>query len=100
MNMVKCEECGKKLGFFEGYRHPTMGRSHFICSNCFDSVHESVVKWREANLPYVGFFNNRSSNKSFQLNFKNRISDLILVEKMDNNRAKENCLNTGMKTLI
>lgn len=61
--MKRCEECRKKLGILEGYRHPTLGKDSLICSSCFDAVHESVVKWREANLPYVGFFNNRSSNK-------------------------------------
>jgi hypothetical protein len=61
--MKRCEECRKKLGILEGYRHPILGKGTLICSNCFDTVHESVIKWREANLPYVGFFNNRPSNK-------------------------------------
>jgi hypothetical protein len=45
--MVSCEECGKKLGIFEGYNHPTMGKKHHLCSPCFDHVSDSVSKWRE-----------------------------------------------------
>jgi len=45
--MVSCEECGKKLGIFEGYCHPTMGKKHHLCSPCFDQVSESVAKWSE-----------------------------------------------------
>lgn len=58
--MKGCEECGKKLGILNGYRHPTKGKNHLLCSSCFDILHESVVKWREANLPYVGFFNKKT----------------------------------------
>lgn len=45
--MIECEECGKKLGIFEGYRHPTMGKNHFLCNPCFDQVEESMEKWEE-----------------------------------------------------
>ena len=24
--MIECEECGKTLGIFEGYKHPTLGK--------------------------------------------------------------------------
>jgi hypothetical protein len=34
--MKECEECGKTLGIFEGYKHPTMGKSHNLCSPCFE----------------------------------------------------------------
>ena len=47
MKKTICEECGKKLGIFEGYIHPTMGKKHHICSNCYNQVSESVEKWRE-----------------------------------------------------
>ena len=58
--MKKCEECGKKLRLIEGYRHPIQGNEYLLCSDCFDTMHESVVKWRDANLPYIGFFNYRN----------------------------------------
>ena len=45
--MTNCEECGKVLGILEGYRHPVMGKKHLLCSNCFDSVSESVEKWKD-----------------------------------------------------
>ncbi|KYK24036.1 hypothetical protein AYK24_06895 [Thermoplasmatales archaeon SG8-52-4] len=45
--MVKCEECGKTLGFLEGYQHPTMGKKYYLCSPCFDGVSESIALWEE-----------------------------------------------------
>jgi len=45
--MKKCEECGKKLGIIEGYLHPTLGKKHLLCSQCFNKVSESVEKWKE-----------------------------------------------------
>jgi len=45
--MKDCEECGKSLGIFKGYQHPTMGKKHLLCSLCFDKVSESVEKWSE-----------------------------------------------------
>ena len=47
IKMSNCEECGKKLGFIEGYRHPTLGRKHHLCGSCFDQVSESVKRWGE-----------------------------------------------------
>jgi hypothetical protein len=61
-----CDECGKELGVIEGYRHPILGNHVFLCSDCFDSIYESVVKWREANLPYIGFFKNKSHYKRYK----------------------------------
>jgi len=54
-------ECGKNLGIMEGYRHPTMGKDNLLCSKCFDTVFESVEKYREFVSPYIGFFNKESS---------------------------------------
>ena len=62
--MIECEECGKALGIFEGYRHPTMGKKHLLCSPCFDQVNESVARWREFVL--TNSFNNVTSKNTFQ----------------------------------
>jgi hypothetical protein len=59
--MKECMECGKSLGIMEGYRHPTMGKDNLLCSKCFDTVFESVEKYREFVSPYIGFFNKESS---------------------------------------
>jgi hypothetical protein len=59
--MKECMECGTKLGIMEGYRHPTMGKDNLLCSNCFDTVFESVEKYREFVSPYIGFFNKETS---------------------------------------
>jgi hypothetical protein len=61
-NMKKCVECGRNLGLIEGYRHPTMGTNYLVCSDCFDTVSESVEKYREFISPYIGFFNRTSSS--------------------------------------
>lgn len=59
--MKFCEECGKKLGFFESYRHPVMGKDYFLCSSCFDVIYKSVEKWRKFVIS--NSFNNGISNK-------------------------------------
>lgn len=67
--MVNCVECGRKLGFLKGYRHPTMGRKYLLCNNCFDNVDESVTQWREFLLPYAELIKPPILKKSRQLNF-------------------------------
>ena len=69
--MKICEECGKKLGFFKGYRHLTLGKDFLLCSVCFDKVDESVAKWREFVLSYAEFLKSGSSKNSLQWNPKN-----------------------------
>jgi hypothetical protein len=59
--MKECMECGKNLGIMEGYRHPTMGNNNLLCSKCFDTVFESVEKYRQFVSPYIGFFNKETS---------------------------------------
>ena len=68
--MKDCEECGKKLGTFEGYRHPTMGKRHHLCSPCFDQVSESVARWGE-------FVRNNSFNMNAQFNSQMNWKDMI-----------------------
>jgi hypothetical protein len=63
--MEKCEECGKKLGILEGYRHPTLGKDYQLCSPCFNQVSESVTKWGE--FVRTNSFNNKSSDKNYNL---------------------------------
>jgi hypothetical protein len=41
----ECINCGKKLNILEGYRHPALGKDALLCSECFDKVWESVVRW-------------------------------------------------------
>lgn len=81
--MVRCEECGKKLGFWEGYRHPAMGKKHLVCWPCFERVEESVDRWREFLM--ANSFNKASSNSSLQSNWKNRLTDFIQIKKMVGN---------------
>ena len=71
--MKECEECGKKLGIFEGYQHPTLGKKHLVCSPCFDQVEESVAKWRE--FVVANSFNMNASERTAQVSWKDRIPD-------------------------
>jgi hypothetical protein len=99
--MKKCEECGKTLGFLEGYRHPTLGKNHLLCNPCFDQVSESVEKWRNVVLSYANFFNNNTSKRNLHLKTKNKFTYLIEANKTaTNTRADESCIITGMKNLI
>jgi hypothetical protein len=67
--MVECDECGKTLGFFKSYQHPTMGKKHSLCSNCFDQVNESVSQWREFVLQ--NSFNNKTSKTNTESKYQN-----------------------------
>jgi hypothetical protein len=83
--MKRCEECGKKLRLIEGYRHPILGKNFLICSNCFDVEYESKKKWREAHLPYVGFFENDSSNNKYLLNLRKKSTSFIRLTSIIHN---------------
>ena len=61
--MTDCVECGKKLGFIEGYRHPTLGKEHLICSKCFTTVSDSVEQWQKVMSTYIGFFHKETKAK-------------------------------------
>lgn len=45
--MKSCDKCRKKIGVFNGYIHPTIGKDYLLCSKCFDKVSKSVNQWRE-----------------------------------------------------
>ena len=62
--MKECEECGKTLGIFKVYRHPTMGKTHLLCSDCYNEVNESVIKWQKFIL--ANSFNGVTSKNTFK----------------------------------
>jgi DNA-binding Lrp family transcriptional regulator len=51
-----CSECGKKLGLFGGYHHPTEGKKKCICGECWKKLDESERK-------YGSFISNATFNK-------------------------------------
>jgi hypothetical protein len=71
--MKICEECSKKLGVFEGYRHPTMGKKHLLCSPCFDQISESVARWGE--FVRTNAVNMNVPNNTTQLNWREMIAN-------------------------
>ena len=71
--MKFCEECGKKLGFFEGYRHPTMGKEYLLCGGCFNVIDKSVEEWRKF-VTANSFNNDGISNKNLLQECKSMLS--------------------------
>jgi len=93
--MKECVECGTNLGIIGGYRHPTMGKDNLLCSHCFDTVLESVEKYREFVSQYIGFFNKESStNNDFQKRGKNTTKGIkhihSRVSNLRSNKATQN----------
>jgi hypothetical protein len=68
--MNKCFECGKKIKKYRSYRHPTYGRSNYVCGECFDKIDESLTKWREFVIS--NSFNNNGDNYGF-IDFVNKL---------------------------
>jgi len=81
--MVKCEECGKKLGILQGYRHPALGIKFLVCGNCFDKVDKSMEKWRVFCLS--NSFKTESSKIDIQEAWNNSISNDLQLQKWFNN---------------
>ncbi|UCF12075.1 MAG: hypothetical protein JSW06_08535 [Thermoplasmatales archaeon] len=80
--MKKCEECGKKLGILEGYRHPVVGKDVLVCSNCFDTVLEKVEQYGKFLSPYVDFFKNSFSNQKYKLNPNNILTGWASIKEV------------------
>jgi len=101
--MIECEECSKTLGIFEGYRHPTLGKKHYLCSPCFDQVNESVSRWGEFVLS--NSFNNGKANYNVndsvfsflnlnkQNSFQQKLTDFlynnVIIQYLNFNRGKK-----------
>jgi hypothetical protein len=81
--MVKCEECGKKLGILQVYRHPALGTRFLVCGNCFDKVDESMEKWRVFCLSNL--FNAESSKIDIQDAWNKSISNELQLQKWFSN---------------
>lgn len=86
--MKECEECGKKLGNFEGYNHPTMGKKHHLCSPCFDQVEESVSRW--GAFVHANSFNNGSSKRDLVLNWRRILLNSTKIQNIIENVKPEN----------
>ena len=71
--MFTCYECGKKLRFWEGYYHPTLGKKAIVCLKCFYQIEESMENYR--NFIIKEFKNERQikiiDTKDIKLKFLN-----------------------------
>ena len=81
--MIECEECGKKLGILEGYRHPALGKRFIVCGNCFVKVDGSMEKWRE--FCRSNSFNMESSKIDIQDEWNKSISGNLQLQKWFSN---------------
>ena len=81
--MVDCEECDKKLGILEGYRHPALGTRFLVCGKCFDKVDEDMKRWSRFCLS--DSFNAESSKIDIQEAWKKNISNDPPLQKWFNN---------------
>ena len=77
--MIKCEECSKKLGIIQGYRHPALGKRFLVCGNCFDKVDNSMEKWRV--FCCSDLFNAESSKIDIQEKWNKSLSNDIQLQK-------------------
>lgn len=66
--MNKCVECGKKLGFFEGYYHPILGKKNLVCGLCFVKLDDSITKWSE--FVRLNSFNPESNESASRINWR------------------------------
>ena len=45
--LKECAECGKKIGFLKGYRHPIEGKKKCICRTCWDKIDKSESEYNK-----------------------------------------------------
>ena len=86
MKMIKCEECDKKLGIFQAYYHPALGKKHTVCNNCCDKVSDSLQKWTDFILPYADFFQKTTKDNNLDSNWKNIHFGSIELQKIINDK--------------
>ena len=77
--MTDCEECDKKLGIMEGYRHPVLGNRFLVCGKCFDKIDESMERWYTFCLS--DSFNTESSKVDIRDAWDINISNEPLLQK-------------------
>ncbi len=77
--MIRCEECDKKLGIMEGYRHPALGTSFLVCRNFFDKVDKIMEQWMAFCLSDL--FNPESSKIDIQDAWYTSISNDMPLQK-------------------
>lgn len=90
--MAACVECGKRLGFFEGYHHPTLGKKSLVCSPCFDKVQQSVDQWMEFVLS--NSFNPESSEHTLSIDWGSLFNRISRVQKQLNRTEQQKSLQT------
>ena len=80
--MVYCEECNKKLGILQGYRHPALGTRFLVCGTCYDGVYGDMERWSKFCLS--DSFNAESSKIDIQDAWNKNISNDPLLQKWFN----------------
>jgi len=81
--MVYCEECNKKLGILQGYRHPALGTRFLVCGKCYDGVYGDMERWSKFCLS--DSFNAESSKIDIESAWNRNLSnDPFLQNWFDN----------------
>jgi len=81
--MVYCEECDKKLGILQRYRHPALGTRFLVCGKCFEKIDNDMERWRTFCLS--DSFNAESSKIYIQEAWNKNISNDPLLQKWFSN---------------
>jgi hypothetical protein len=80
--MADCEECDKKLGIIEGYRHPALGTRFLVCGKCFNKIYEDMEQWN--TFCVSDSFNAESSMIDIQTAWNKNISNDPPLQKWFN----------------
>ncbi len=41
--MRKCHECDRNLRFYQGHRHPILGKNYVVCTQCYQFISKSIT---------------------------------------------------------
>ena len=80
--MVHCEECRKKLGILQGYKHPALGKRFPVCRNCYNIVSRNMEKWSKFCLS--DSYNAESHKIYIQEEWNKNLSNDIPMQKWFN----------------
>ena len=89
--MRNCSECGRKLRFWEGYRHPVQGKNYLVCSCCFNFIDKGVEIYRKClyegrqNYKNKCYFwdpeNNRCKNEKYFIPIKRKTPNFSIIDE-------------------
>ena len=86
--MRNCSECGKKLRFWEAYKHPLRGEKYLICNDCLSFINKSInfykkclFEGRQSHKKECYFWDSKIKKCKNEKSFKN------LINKKNNSKV-------------